>query len=52
VTSFVFSDPCPAGTAAFFGVCAIRARITFAGACAFGAAFGDFLSAFFIVKFL
>jgi hypothetical protein len=52
VTGFVFSDPCSAGTAPFFGACAIRAGFTFAGACAFGAAFGDFLRAFFIVKFL
>jgi hypothetical protein len=51
VTGFVFSDPCSAGTVAFFGVWAIRAGFTFAGACAFGADFGDFLRAFFIVKF-
>ncbi len=52
VTGFVFSDPCSAGTAAFFGACAIRAGLIFAGACAFGAAFGDFLRAFLIVTFL
>jgi hypothetical protein len=51
VAGFVFLDPCSAGTAAFFGACAIRAGFTFAGACAFEAAFGDFLRAFFIVKF-
>jgi hypothetical protein len=52
VTGFVFSDLCSAGTAAFFGVCAIRAEFTFADACAFGVDFGDFLRAFLIVKFL